>query len=163
VAERETRSEDCAAEAIAALTAWTLIRAHHAVARRFNEVFADAALTPTQFGVLAQLTTAPGLIQSELARRVLVRPQTMGELLASLLERGLVRREGPGGRGRAAAVTITDRGREVLAAALPRVRAFNDPATLGLTAEQAHTLNSLLHTVCGALSDPPGRGSGDRR
>jgi len=44
-------------------------------------------LTPTQFGVLAQLSIHPGLIQSELARRNLVRPQSVDELIRSLIDR----------------------------------------------------------------------------
>ncbi len=58
-----------------AVTGWTLVRAHHAVARRFHEALAAVGLTPTQFGVLVQLVDQPGVSQAELARRVLVAPR----------------------------------------------------------------------------------------
>lgn len=131
--------------------AWTLVQAAHVVARGFTAVFAEVGLTPSQFGVLANLADDDGLTQAELARRVLVRPQSMGELMGSLLERGLVRRDGPAGRGRRSAIVITDEGRALMVAALPGVRAFNSPESLGLTVEQLHDLGGLLHTVLEAV------------
>ncbi|WP_300013045.1 MarR family winged helix-turn-helix transcriptional regulator [Pseudonocardia sp.] len=133
--------------------AWTLVQAAHVVARGFTAVFAEVGLTPSQFGVLAYLADDDGLTQAELARRVLVRPQSLGELVGPLLERGLVRRDGPGGRGRRSAIVITDEGRAVMAAALPGVRAFNAPGSLGLTAEQLRELDELLHIVLRTVGD----------
>lgn len=131
--------------------AWTLVQASHVVARGFTAVFAQVGLTPTQFGVLANLADDPGLTQAELARRVLVRPQSLGELLVPLLERGLVSRDGPGGRGRRSGIEITDAGREAMAAALPGVREFN--AALGLDTGQLGMLDDLLHTVLRTLGE----------
>jgi DNA-binding MarR family transcriptional regulator len=127
--------------------AWTLVQASHAVARGFTAVFTAVGLTPTQFGVLAYLADADALTQAELARHVLVRPQSMGELLGPLLDRGLIHRDGSGGRGRRSRITITDAGRDVLAAALPGARSFNAPESLGLTAAQHATLEELLRIV----------------
>lgn len=135
------------------LPAWTLVRAGHVAGRRFTEVFAAAGLTPTQFGVLRSLADGDGLTQAELARAVLVRPQSMGELVGSLVARGLVERAGPGGRGRRTGLALTDAGHDVLAAAMPGVAAFNAPETLGLTAEQAVVLDDLLRTVLRALGE----------
>lgn len=129
------------------LPAWTLVQAGHVVARGFTAVFAEVGLTPTQFGVLANLVDDEGLTQAELARRVLVRPQSLGELIAPLLERGLVRRDGPGGRGRRSGIAITDAGHAAYAAAMPGVRTFNAPESLGLTVEQHRTFDDLLNIV----------------
>ena len=126
---------------------WTLVQTAHVVARRFTQLFAEFGLTPTQFGVLAYLMDDEGLSQAELARRVLVRPQSMGELLSVLTDRGLVRRDGPAGRGRRSGLKITTAGREVFQAALPRVAAFHGPESTGLTAQQLHTLETLLQTL----------------
>lgn len=131
--------------------AWTLVQASHVVARGFAAVFAQVGLTPTQFGVLAYLADEPALTQAELARRVLVRPQSLGELLVPLLERGLVRRDRPGGRGRRSGIALTDAGREVMAAALPGVQEFN--ASLGLDPTQLGTLDDLLHTILRSLGE----------
>ena len=136
------------------LPAWTLIQASHVVAREFTAVFAEVGLTPTQFGVLVQLEEHEPRTQAELARGVLLRPQSMGELVDSLLARGLVRRDGPGGRGRRTGIRLTENGRDVLAVAWPLVRAFNAPETLGLTDREADTLDALLHRERNALGAP---------
>ena len=137
-------------EELAELPAWTLVRAYHAVAQGFNATFAEHRLTPVQFGVLAQLSAVEHLTQSEVARRVLIRPPSMGELTAILVDRGLLFRHGPGGRGRRVPLALTDNGRALLARASASVRAFNDPSALGLTAEEAVTLNALLHNLIGS-------------
>ena len=136
------------------LPAWTLVQAYHRVASRFTDVFAAAGLTAHQFGVLVQLSVQPGVSQAALARAVLVTPQSMGPLLRQMTEVGLVRRTAPAVRGIAAAVELTARGRQVLAATFPAVGAVNEPAALGLTGPEAVELNRLLHRVLEHLDGP---------
>jgi DNA-binding MarR family transcriptional regulator len=131
---------------------WTLIQAANVVSRGFTAVFAEFGLTPTQFGVLAYLAEGDGLTQAELARRVLVRPQSLGELVAPLLERGLVHRDGPGGRGRRSGLTLTGDGAALLQRALPRVQEFHAPASSGLDAPDLVRLEELLQRVLAARS-----------
>jgi DNA-binding MarR family transcriptional regulator len=123
------------------------VQAYHVVARGFTAVFAEVGLTPVQFGVLAVVHDTPGPTIAELARAVMVRPQSVGEVVEALERRGLLRREGEGGRGRRRPLAITDAGREVLAAAWPGVLAFNEPDALGLSPEEHATLDRLLHRV----------------
>lgn len=133
------------------LTAQNLVQTAHVVGLRFAELFAGLDLTPTQFAVLIELEALDegdqGLTQAELARRVLVRPQSIGVLLASLIDQGLVAREAPGGRGRRVGIALTDAGRAALAQAWPPVLAFNTPASMGLTRAQAAMLDELLDHV----------------
>ncbi|MGW5714587.1 MarR family winged helix-turn-helix transcriptional regulator [Amycolatopsis sp. NPDC003865] len=142
--------------ALADLPAWAVVQAYHALARELYELFARHELTPVQFGVLAQLAESPGLVQAELARRVLVRPQSMTAIISDLVARDLLRREGPGGRGRPAPVRITEHGRRVLAAAAESMRDFNEPAQLGLAPYEAGMLTALLHKLI-AARDRSGR------
>ncbi len=133
------------------VTGWTLVRTHHAVARRFTELLGRAGLTPTQFGVLVQVVSEPGLSQAELARRVLVTPQSIGELLTSLERLGhITRRRGP--RGKASVVQVTDSGRSALDRATPLIQAMNHPQALGLTPDEDTTLNALLRKVLAAMN-----------
>src|SRR5215207_7711686 len=81
------------------LTSWTLTRAYRTRVPRIVQTLQAVDLTPTQFGVLVQLDSSPGLSQAELGRRLLMTPQSMGELLVSLERLGhVVRgpRPGPG-------------------------------------------------------------------
>ena len=141
-----------AAVADEVLPAWTLVQAYHVVARGFTAVFAEVGLTPVQFGVLAVVADTPGPTQAELARAVMVRPQSVGEIVEVLERRGLLRREGEGGRGRRRPLVLTDAGRDVLAAAWPGVLAFNDPDALGLSPDEHATLDRLLRRVLERLS-----------
>jgi DNA-binding MarR family transcriptional regulator len=135
------------------LPLWELVQTYHVVARGFTEVFAAAGLSATQFGILAHLAEGTELSRSELARRVLVRSQSIGELIAGLLERGLVEREGPGGRGRRAGLRLTADGRRLFERTAPAVHAFTAPAAIGLDAVDAAALTRMLRTVRWALTD----------
>jgi DNA-binding MarR family transcriptional regulator len=125
---------------------WTLVQTAHLVGRGFARVFAEVGLTPTQFGVLACLIKDDGLTQAELARAVLVRPQSLGELITPLVERGLVCRSGPGGRGRRSGLAVTASGRALHEAALPGVVDYHVRSS-GLTPAQLTTLEDLLQTL----------------
>ncbi|MFC8358617.1 MarR family winged helix-turn-helix transcriptional regulator [Streptomyces griseorubiginosus] len=164
----QDQSPEWTEELIRSMPAWTLVQTYHAVAHRFRQLFEELGLTPTQFGVLGQLAIAPGLIQSELARRVLVRPQSIAVIITALEDRGLLTQTGPGGRGRARIVSITDAGRALLDVAIPRLIAFNSPESLGLTEDEQETLNRLLHKMNASFSAAQddrssARAAGDRR
>jgi DNA-binding MarR family transcriptional regulator len=132
---------------------WELIQTSWVVARGFTDVFAEAGLSPGQFGVLQALAEQDRLTQAELARQLMMRPQSVNEVVASLLHRDLVRRDGPAGRGRRAGLTLTALGRDTLRRAWPGVRAFNSPDATGLTAEETATLVHLLQTVRSTLTE----------
>lgn len=141
------------------LPLWEVVQTYHLAARRFTDVFAAVGLGATQFGVLSLLAETdhdpdPGPSQADLARATLLRPQSVGELVTGLLERGLVVREGPGGRGRRARLRITAAGRDALAAAVPGVNAANAGAALGLDPDEVTTLVALLRRVRVRLEEP---------
>jgi DNA-binding MarR family transcriptional regulator len=142
----------------ASYVGWTLIQASHALSRHVEALLATVGLTPMQFGVLVQLSLQPNLGSGQLARLVLVTPQSMGELIQSLERAGWVERDQGVGPGRRIGVRITAAGRAVLRRATPIVQALDVPETLGLTAQEATTLNELLHKVRGTV-----RTSGFRR
>ena len=135
------------------LPLWELVQTAHVVARRFAEVFAEAGLTPAQFGVLACLADGDDLSQADLARVVLVRPQSMGRLIGSMVELGLVERVGPGGRGRRAGLTLTAHGRRALDQARPAAYAINQPAAVGLDPLSIGRLIGYLTTIRSAMTD----------
>lgn len=129
------------------LVGWTLVQTSHRVGRRLQEVFAGAGLTAHQFGVLVQLTVEPGVSQAALARKILITPQSMGELLNQLDTLGLITRVPIRARGTAARVGLSDAGRAALETTYPQVGAANAPDALGLTSTEASTLNAILHKM----------------
>ena len=129
------------------LVSWTLIRAYLIRVPAFVRALRPAGLTPTQFGVLVQLDSTPDVSQRQLARRALMTPQSMGELLVSLERLGLVERGTRAGRGHAVPVHLTPAGAAALALATPLADQANTAASFGLTDEELATLNALLHKV----------------
>lgn len=140
------------------LPLWELIQTSHVVARAFRALFARHDLTPTQFGVLVSLGGGEDFTKAQLARKNLITPQSMDPLIESLVRRGLVVRDGPPRKGRAAGLRITDRGRSKLAAAFPDVVDLNAPATIGLTAAQIGDLISQLQRIREQITSAPSRG-----
>lgn len=132
---------------------WTAIRAGRRVERMVTDRLAGHGLTPVQFGVLAYLGARPGMNQSELARAVQVRPQSAREVVTAMIDRGLLHRTGPEGRGRRSGMQLTDDGHELLAQAWPAVAGV-DAAAVGLTPGDEVTLNRLLHAVLHAPALP---------
>jgi DNA-binding MarR family transcriptional regulator len=130
---------------------WTLVRAGHALSRAFTRELAEVGLKPHIFGILAQVRRDPGLSSAELARHVLVTPQSMGELLRRMAADGLVEYTPPQ-RGRRMRVHLTDTGSALLDRAFAVVGTMNAPAYLGLSADEATHLNTLLHKVLSATS-----------
>lgn len=129
------------------LPLWDLVQTSHIVARRFRELFAAHGLTPTQFGVLACLRDGDDFTKAQLARAVLVTPQSMDPLIESLLERGLVERDGPPGRGHAAGIRITELGSELTARAFADVAAFNAADRIGVPEGEIPQLVQHLRSI----------------
>jgi DNA-binding MarR family transcriptional regulator len=130
---------------------WTLVRAGHAISRVFTAELAALGLKPHIFGILAQVRRQPGMSSAELARHVLVTPQSMGELLRRMAADGLIEYTPPR-RGQRMRVHLTDVGSDLLDRAFAVVGAMNRPASLGLSAAESAQLNTLLHKVLVATS-----------
>ena len=137
------------------LPLWEVVRTAHVVERLFVAVFARAGLTPQEFGVLASLADEPELTRAQVARNVMVRPQSIGRIVDRMVATGLLTQAHPGGRGRAAPLALTDEGRSRLEAAWPLVAAINAPDATGLSPEQSRSLCELLTLVREQVDDAP--------
>lgn len=125
---------------------WSAIRVGRRLERMVTERLAAHELTPMQFGVLAYLAARPGLNQSELGRALEVRPQSARETVTVMIDRNLIQRTGPEGRGRRQAMHVTEEGNALLARTWPVVAGI-DAVALGLRPGDDLALNRLLHTV----------------
>jgi DNA-binding MarR family transcriptional regulator len=136
-----------------AYVGYALVQVAHVLERRFTAAVREAGLTPRQFSVLALLEEGPALSVGALARRVLIAPQSMGELLDGLAAKGLVERLAPAGRGRPAGARVTDRGRDALARAAPHVAELERQATDGLEPAAVAQLRAHLALVLANVRD----------
>lgn len=138
---------DMTVEELDGLLTWSMVRVARLVGQRMTDRLAPDGLTPIQFGVLAQLALEPELTQADLARAVLVRPQSIAPLLDGLEARGLILRAGDRARGRRNPVRLTDEGRRVLDSVRGVALSTNDLTDAGLTMQESAELNRLLLKV----------------
>lgn len=123
-------------------------RADRVVRRALNEVLAVHGLSLNQYTTLSVLAHLGGLSNAQLARRSLVSPQSMNEVLLGLEERALVRRRAHPDHGRILQGRVTAKGLKVLAACEAEVDSVEQRMVKGLDDEERRLLRSaLLHCV----------------
>lgn len=126
---------------------WSVIRAAHTLERQVTALFAAYGLSPVQFGVLSYLAANGPMTTAEVARSVLVRPQSMAGVIDTMVKRGLVTRYGPRGRGRSNPVALTSAGEDLLAVVWPPFELANAPNALGLSEAHAGLLPLLMRDL----------------
>ena len=131
-------------EELDAVLTWNVVRVARFAGQRLAERLSEHGLNPIHFGVLAYLAIAPEMTQADLARSVLVRPQSVAPLLDGLEKRGLIQRTGDRARGRRNPVRLTEAGHEALDTIWDVALSTNDLTDAGLTAPEGAELNRLL-------------------
>lgn len=126
---------------------WSVIRAAHVLEREVTALFARFDLSPVQFGVLSYLSANGPMTTAELARSVLVRPQSLAGVIDILESRGVIERLGGRGRGRASPVVLTTAGNELVAKVWPAFTTADTAPTLSLSEGQAAALTATLRTL----------------
>lgn len=132
-------------------TALTVVRASQVLARVFTATLAPFGLPPHHFSVLLHLVERPGISQADLARVVLATPQSVGELVRVMEDKGMVERTPPAGPGLPSAVYASTAGRALLDEVTPHVLAAFAPQALGLSSDAHDRLNHDLHTIMNTL------------
>jgi DNA-binding MarR family transcriptional regulator len=82
--------------------------------RRLSAAVEPVGLTLPAYTALSVLRAQDGLSNARLARRSLVTPQSMSEVLSVLVEQGYVRRSAAPGHGRVIRIELTKAGSRVL-------------------------------------------------
>lgn len=145
---------------------YALVRVAHLLSQKMDRQLADLELSANGYGVLYQLQSDPDVSSAELARRIVLTPQSVGPLLAKMARDGLVEREQPGGSGTAIITRLTAEGQRRLAAATALVQGLDDElvAPLGPAARSAldeqlwHMLRALTPSATPTRPGPPDSG-----
>ena len=119
-------------------------RIDRVVRRRIDEVVGAHGLSVNQYTTLSVLERRSGLSNAQLARRALVSPQSMNEVLLALEQRGLVRRRAHPDHGRILQARLTAKGRRLLAACDADVREVEGQILSDLTARDEAALRRGL-------------------
>ena len=101
--------------------------------------------------VLTMVSMKEGINQKDLAFLLGIRPQTLGEMLQKLEERGMVERKKSEADGRVIEVTLTDKGRERAAEIAERRAVAAADMFAVLAEEEKEQLGAILDKLAGEL------------
>jgi DNA-binding MarR family transcriptional regulator len=119
-------------------------RVDRVVRRSIEEVVRSYGLSVNQYTTLSVLIRRGGLSNAQLARRALVSPQSMNEVLLSLEKAGLVRRRAHPQHARILQSQLTAKGRRVLAACDEQVAEVEARMVNDLRGSEQAALYSML-------------------
>lgn len=98
------------------------------------------------FTTLSVLRRRPGLSNAQLARRSLVTPQAMNEILAQLLDRRLVTRNVDPSHNKILQTRLTARGEKLIAACEDEIVTLEERMLAGVSAEDRERFLDVLRT-----------------
>jgi DNA-binding MarR family transcriptional regulator len=122
------------------------------VRSHLDELVKPAGITALQYTSLTVLERHDGLSAAQLARDSFVTAQSMADLVRSLENRGLIRRERNPHNRRELLILLTDEGRELLARFTDAVRELEERMVRDLTAHQTDQFRQALSKAWHALS-----------
>lgn len=109
-----------------------------------EQALKDLDLTPSQYTTLNMLSAQAETSSSDLARRVLVTPQSMSEMIIALDRKGLIKRRESEGNRRVLGVSLSPAGRALLDKAEVRVDALESDLFATLSAADLEALRASL-------------------
>lgn len=122
------------------------------VRSHLDELVKPAGITALQYTALTVLERHDGLSAAQLARDSFVTAQSIADLVRSLENRGLVRRERNPRNRRELLILLTDAGRRLLEQHAEPVRELEERMVRDLTAHQTEQLRQSLSKAWHALS-----------
>jgi DNA-binding MarR family transcriptional regulator len=132
-------------------------RIDRVVRRAMGTVLKGQGLSVNQYATLSVLDRRSGLSNAQLARRALVSPQSMNEVLLALEQRGLVRRRAHPDHGRILQARLTPKGRALLARCDAEVHQVEARMVSGLSNDERAALRGALlsgiRTLQGGLQE----------
>lgn len=122
------------------------------VRSHLDELVKPSGITALQYTALTVLERHDGLSAAQLARDSFVTAQSIADLVRSLENRGLVRRERNPRNRRELLILLTEEGRELLARHEGPVRELEERMIQDLTAHQSEQFRLALSKAWHALS-----------
>jgi len=122
------------------------------VRSHLDELVKPSGITALQYTALTVLERHDGLSAAQLARDSFVTAQSIADLVRSLENRGLVRRERNPNSRRELLILLTDAGRELLERHAGPVRELEERMVSDLTAHQTEQFRQALSRAWHALS-----------
>ena len=108
---------------------------------------AEFGITRREWRMLAQLADSEGMPSSALAERAALDRAQTSRAVSALVQKGLVARTPLPGNRREVLLHLTERGRALYAALLPRVAAINQELLTVLSETEVATLDALVQRL----------------
>lgn len=108
---------------------------------------AEFGITRREWRMLAQLADSEGMPSSALAERAALDRAQTSRAVSALVQKGLVARTPRPGNRREVLLHLTERGRALYAALLPRVAAINQELLSVLSETEVATLDALVQRL----------------
>jgi DNA-binding MarR family transcriptional regulator len=126
------------------LVGFHIRRAANVFMSDFNETLADTGIRPILLAILFIVDANPRIYQGKVGEALGIQRANMVALATELELLGLITRKVPATNRRALCLTLSDKGREVLATCLKKVRAHERRLLAGFTNDERETLIALL-------------------
>ncbi len=123
-----------------------------AVRAVMDDALRPLGLTTLQYTALTVLERRGGLSSAQLARRAFLRPQTMHVMVRTLEERGLISRDRDPANRRVLLASLTERGRELLDRAAPRIEQIESGLLAQMSPRRGAELRAALRQGVAALT-----------
>lgn len=107
----------------------------------------DLDLTPSQYTTLSMLAANGETSSSDLARRVLVTPQSMSEMIKALDRKGLIKRRESEANRKVLDIALSPAGRALLEKAEARVDALESAMFAAIAPDELDILRDRLVTI----------------
>lgn len=127
---------------------------------RLDSALRDRNLTGGQYTVLSLLDRPDPLSSAQVARRSFVTPQTANETIASLERKGLISRREDAKTRRILRLSLTDAGREALAACASEIDAIEETLFRGLAVSRQKALREALEHIVATAKEDAARETG---
>ncbi len=136
--------------------AYLLRQAAAAVRRRLERGLESEGVTTAQFGVLTMLNAYPGASGADVARLVMLTPQTVHGITVNLERAGLVDRAPPPAHGRLRPIRLTKHGATLLARCRDIARTLDAGIAALLQPEEERAVRSWLVALAVEAETPTG-------
>jgi DNA-binding MarR family transcriptional regulator len=130
---------------------YLIYRVERRLRERLDRALAACGVTTSEYVALSILRERDGLSNAQLARWTLVTPQAMSLVISALDRRGLVRRRPDPNHRRALRVSVTARGRGVLAQCDRAMDAIESDMLTGLDPDTIDSVRATLTSCAHAL------------
>jgi DNA-binding MarR family transcriptional regulator len=140
---------------------WALTRAQRELQAALDSGLASLATTISQICVLHEINATPAASNVELARRTFQTPQSLGELLMKMHQRGLLERRP--GEGRRLVHSTTKAGARLYRSGLEQARKIHAEVLAGLDDRKLESLMTSFRTIAEQAIDVRTSRASERR